>query len=169
MALSDDILCGSEDECLHPRRRPRHRVRTEGAIFFVGAPPRHANLVARLLNPCRLCQVAFACSSKIGRMKTVGEGYYLRTLSARVENFVCDRQRRQKKAPSHTLLKKDRESLDEPLRATEKPPRSEKKKSEPLSAFRHWPEPRQLRKFPHVAVRVVFAICTSHAPRPPRS
>ena len=45
-------------------------------------------------------------------MKTVvGAGYYLRTLNARVVNIVCDWQRRQKKAPSHSPLKK-------PLRAT---------------------------------------------------
>ena len=31
MASSDEILCAGEDECLHPRRRPSHRARTEGA------------------------------------------------------------------------------------------------------------------------------------------
>ena len=46
------------------------------------------------------------------------------------------------KAPSHSGLKK---SHNEPLRAAAKPPRatSRRKKSEPLSAFRHWPGPRQ--------------------------
>ena len=32
MASSDEILCASEDECLHPRRRNRYEARTEGAI-----------------------------------------------------------------------------------------------------------------------------------------
>ena len=29
---SSEILCASEGECLHPRRRPSHRAITEGAI-----------------------------------------------------------------------------------------------------------------------------------------
>ena len=57
MALSDEILCAREDECLHPRRRESHRARTEGSIFVVGVvavqtfltPPRCANNAARLL------------------------------------------------------------------------------------------------------------------------
>ena len=35
MASSDEILCAVEDECLYHRRRPSHRVRTEGAILSV--------------------------------------------------------------------------------------------------------------------------------------
>ena len=73
MASSDEILCASEDECLHPRRKESHGARTEGAIFVVGVvavqtfltPPRYANTVARLLVsteplpslPGRLCVV----------------------------------------------------------------------------------------------------------------
>ena len=57
MASSDEILCASEDECLHPRRRKDHRARTGGAIFVVGVVavqtflslPRYANTVARLV------------------------------------------------------------------------------------------------------------------------
>ena len=48
-------------------------------------------------------------------------------------------KRWQKKAPSHSPLKK---SHDEPLRATAKPPRStfqKKKKNDPLSSFGQWP------------------------------
>ena len=33
MASSDEILCASEDECLHPRRRKRYKARSEGAIL----------------------------------------------------------------------------------------------------------------------------------------
>ena len=72
----------------------------------------------------------------------VGVGYYLRTLSARVVNIVCGRQRRQKKQrPSHSGLKKKTKSHREPLRATEKATASHfSKTSDPLSSFRHWPK-----------------------------
>ena len=57
MASSDEILCASEDGCLHPRRRKRYRARAEGAMFVVGVvavqtfltPSRYGNTVARLL------------------------------------------------------------------------------------------------------------------------
>ena len=82
---SDEILCASEDECLHPRRRPSRRAGTEGAIFVVGVvavqtfltPPRYANTVARLLatKNDRVELLAFVVGAVIKR--SVAELHYV--------------------------------------------------------------------------------------------
>ena len=59
-------------------------------------------------------------------------------INVRVVNIVCERRQKKKR--------RDTESHDEPLRATEKPLQTtfrKKKKTDPLSAFRHWPRPGQ--------------------------